>query len=240
MREFPARETYGRPLAIDLCEACRGLWFDGAELLQLSPGSTLELFKAMAGDEEPAQPLAPDMACPRCEAQLQHATDIQRGTRFHFARCPAGHGRFLTFFQFMRAKNFVRTLSIAEVDALRGRIRQINCSNCGAPVDLEKSAACTYCRTPLSMIDPHQLQTTLEELQAAESRRTNVDPTLPLRLARERLKTDRAFASSDGEWAIATLRGDRSGDLVQAGLRALRAILWGSDPVDPRGGQTPV
>jgi hypothetical protein len=225
MRELPARETYGRPLAIDICDACRGLWFDGAELLQLSAGSTLELFKAMATDEEPAQPLSPDIPCPRCHARLEHASDIQRGTRFHFARCPEGHGRFLTFFQFMRAKNFVRTLSVAEVNALRGRIRQINCSNCGAAVDVERGSACAYCRTPLSMVDPGQLQTTLEELQAAETRRTSVDPSLPLRLAQERLRAERAFAGSEGEWAIATLRGDRSGDLVQAGLRALRAIL---------------
>jgi transcription elongation factor Elf1 len=234
MRELPARETYGRPLAVDLCDACRGLWFDGAELLQLSAGSTLDLFKAMAGDEEPAQPLASYLECPRCGQRLEHASDIQRGTRFHFARCPAGHGRFLTFFQFMRAKNFVRALSIREINALRGHIRQINCSNCGAAVDVERGSACAYCRTPLSMIDPGQLQTTLEELQAAESRHASVDPTLPLRLAQERLKAERAFATTEGEWVLATLRGDRSGDLVQAGLRALRSILTGSDR-----GQTP-
>lgn len=227
MRELQARETYGRPLVIDLCDACRGFWFDGAELLQLSAGSTLDLFKAMAGDEEPAQPLSPEIPCPRCGARLEHASDIQRGTRFHFARCPAGHGRFVTFFQFMRAKNFVRTLNVREINALRGHIRQINCSNCGAAVDVERGSACAYCRTPLSMIDPGQLETTLEELQAAESRRSSVDPTLPLRLAQERLRAEKAFASSDGEWAISVLRGQRSSDLVQAGLRALKAILTG-------------
>jgi len=227
MRELGVSETYGRPLAIDLCDACRGLWFDGAELLQLSAGSTLDLFKAMSAESEPAQPLSPDMECPRCSARLEHASDIQRGTRFHFARCPAGHGRFLTFFQFMRAKNFVRTLSVREINTLRGHIRQINCSNCGAAVDVERGSACTYCRTPLSMVDPGQLETTLQELQAAEARRSTVDPTLPLRLAQERLRAERAFTGRDGDWVITMLRGDRSGDLVQAGLRTLRSILGG-------------
>jgi Zn-finger nucleic acid-binding protein len=225
MRELPAEETYGRPLAIDVCDACHGLWFDGAELLQLSSGSTLALFRTITTDAEPAQPLAPDVSCPRCGAPLEHASDIQRGTRFHYARCPAGHGRFLTFFQFMRAKNFVRTLSVKELNALRGQIRQINCSNCGAPVDVERASACTYCRTPLSMIDPGQLERTLQELQDAEARRHAVDPALPLRLAEERLRAERAFAADDAQWVVTMLRKDRSGDLVQAGLRALKAVI---------------
>ena len=34
----------GATLDIDLCSACRAIWFDRFEDLQLSPGATLKLF----------------------------------------------------------------------------------------------------------------------------------------------------------------------------------------------------
>lgn len=227
MQELPAEETYGRQLAIDICQTCHGLWFDGAELLQLSAHSTLELFRTMSEittSPEPRQP-AGRMSCPRCGAPLEEGTDIQRGTRFHFARCRRGHGRFLTFFQFLRAKNFVRTLSPRELKALREHIRQINCSNCGAAVDVERGSACLYCRTPISMIDPGQVETTIRDLELTNARRQTVDPTLPIRMMEERLRAERAFAETDSGWVLTLVRQQRSTDLVEAGLRALKHLF---------------
>ena len=43
----------------------------------------------------------------------------------------------MTFFQFLRAKRFVRSLGPAEIRQLREQVRQLNCSNCGAPLDIE-------------------------------------------------------------------------------------------------------
>ena len=37
----------GRAVEVDLCEPCQSLWFDGKENLQLTPGSILELFRAI-------------------------------------------------------------------------------------------------------------------------------------------------------------------------------------------------
>jgi Zn-finger nucleic acid-binding protein len=229
MRELRMEETYGRPLVVDVCTACHGLWLDGAELLQLSARSTIELFRttSAAASASTALPVSSRMTCPRCKARLVDGTDSQRGTRFHFARCPDGHGRFLTFFQFLLAKNFVRTLTPTELHALREHIRQINCSNCGAAVDVERGAVCGYCRTPVSMIDPRQLEVTVRELQETEAKRQSVDPALPLRLMQERLQAERAFAAADPGWAQTLVaRSDRrSIDLVELGLRAIGSFF---------------
>ena len=38
---------YGRVLAIDVCHACNGVWFDGHEDLHVAPGGVIALFEAM-------------------------------------------------------------------------------------------------------------------------------------------------------------------------------------------------
>jgi uncharacterized protein YbaR (Trm112 family) len=229
MEALRAEETYGRPLTVDMCGTCHGLWFDGAELLQLSPRSTMELFRSVSNASGASSPraAAARLSCPRCQGPLDEASDSQRGTRFHFARCAKGHGRFLTFFQFLRAKNFVRTLSPRELNELREHIRQVNCSNCGGAVDVERGSACPYCRTPISMLDPRQLETTVRELEQADARRQTIDPTLPIRLMHERLRAEQAFAAADPGWVLTLARQDRSTDLVQAGLRALKNLFAG-------------
>jgi hypothetical protein len=116
----------------------RHLWFDGNELLQMSPAATLELFSTITREPPAHHPATSTPTCPRCAAALAESSDMQRTTRFFFLCCPRGHGRFLTFFQFLRAKNFVRSLSEAEIRHLREYVRQINCSNCGAAVDVER------------------------------------------------------------------------------------------------------
>jgi Zn-finger nucleic acid-binding protein len=98
MLAIQAEETYGRKLTFDACDTCHGLWFDGTELLQLSPRSTLDLFRSISRTSAAvAQPTVANMPCPRCNTPLVASTDLQRGTRFHFNKCPKGHGRYLTF-----------------------------------------------------------------------------------------------------------------------------------------------
>jgi hypothetical protein len=124
----------------------------------------------------------------------------------------------MTFYQFLRAKNFVRSLSEAEVRDLRRHVRQINCSNCGAPVDVERGADCAHCGTPISILDPDQVQKTATELQRADERRRAPDPSLPLTLMLERLKAERAFEEATGP-----RHGHREAtDLIDLGLATLR------------------
>ncbi|HET7339970.1 MAG TPA: zf-TFIIB domain-containing protein [Methylomirabilota bacterium] len=209
---------YGRRVVINLCKACRGLWFDGLESLQLTPGATLRLFERFAG--EPPVPPPAAGRCPRCGAALALAHDAQRDTPFSYLRCPAEHGHYITFFQFLREKNFVRRLSPAEIATLRDTLGEVHCSNCGAPVSLDRDAVCGYCHTPLAMLDPHQCAETVNALQAAEAHRTAVDPTLPARLAIDRLSVLGAdFRVADGD------AGPPALGLVEAGLRVLLGAL---------------
>ena len=93
---------YGRVVEVDVCEGCGGLWFDHAESQQLSPGGTLKLLERIT--LRASRPIGPRSACPRCRQTLLEVHDQQRGTRFTYRRCPAGHGRFITAYHFLLEK----------------------------------------------------------------------------------------------------------------------------------------
>ncbi len=219
---------YGQTLTLDICNACQGIWFDGQELLQLTPGAVLALLSVVTDVPSAARhPLSERLQCPRCAMRLVEVTDQQRNTRFTYFRCPRGDGRFLTFYQFLRARNFVRPLDAGEVAELRRHIRQVNCANCGAPIDVERGSACSFCRTPVAVLDPDQLRKAVSELQQASAAKS-VDPTLPIRLAMERLQAERAFAEVGGtgrEPGVLDLVFGDVADPIAGGLRALRRIL---------------
>jgi hypothetical protein len=211
--------VYGRAVIIDICHACTGIWFDSLESLQLTPGAVLRVFK-LIHDRRGERAPAPDVTrCPRCTAPLAQTTNLQRATRFHYLRCPAEHGHFITFFEFLREKNFVRPLTGPEMAQLRKAIRMVHCSSCGAPVDLERSATCGYCRTPISMIDPDQIERAVHTLQEAEKRRTTVDPQWQARLLIDRLVGEHALSEPHRARGVLRL------GLVDAGLHAITEAL---------------
>jgi len=228
LTECALDRQYGGKLTIDLCPGCRIIWFDQLELLQLAPAATLELVARFAEDAGAArQPLQMELRCPRCGQGLEEVSDLQRTTRFSYQMCPNRHGRLLTFYQFLRAKNFVRALSAAEIRELRRHVQQVNCSNCGAPVDVGGDIACKFCRTPVAILDPEQLKKTVGELQKAQEQKP-LDPLLPLRLADEKLKIERLFAGFDeGESRGSLLGGsfEDGGDPLATGLRALGKLF---------------
>ena len=161
---------------VDVCVACQALWFDAFESVQLTPGATLALFDTIRKSPPPPGHALPSrLPCPRCTAPLAMTHDLQRTTRFTYYRCDFGHGRFTPFVQFLREKDFIRPLSPAELARLKETIRVVQCSSCGAPVDLEKDAACPYCRAPIAILDPGAVNATVRNLQSAETRRTTVD-----------------------------------------------------------------
>ena len=211
---------YGRSVVVDVCQGCGGLWFDHAESQQLSPGATLQLLERLT--LRPSRPLNARSACPRCRQTLQDVHDRQRSTNFSYRRCPSGHGRFITAYHFLREKHLVRELTRAEVEEVRSRIQQVNCVNCGAPVSLAGSTACSHCGTAVSMVDPKQLQRELESLSQSEARDRFVDPTLPIRLMQERAAAERTWASLPGNrsWVEEMLSGQESG-IAQAAIRLI-------------------
>jgi hypothetical protein len=237
MRESVFDGQYGRRVTLDLCAGCNGIWFDGMESHQLTPGATLALFKQMGeAVAEANRPLADRKQCPRCQKVLVREVDKQRTTTFEVFRCPGGDGRYMTFGAFLRAKNFTRDLTPHEIDELRKHVQSVRCTGCGAAVDVRERSACAFCRAPIAMIDPDQLQKTISMLQDKELGRpkpggpavpgkpfAGVDPTLPLRLAQERMRSERVFAElgQHNRSVVASLEWD----LFDAGLSSVVSFL---------------
>jgi DNA-directed RNA polymerase subunit RPC12/RpoP len=205
----------GTAVVIDACAACQGFWFDRHESLRLSPASTLKLFTFIGEHASKGKPQAPDVArCPRCRSRLLLTHDRQRSTPFRYWRCDREHGRFITFFDFLREKDFVRPLSPQQLKELRQNLHTLNCSNCGAPIDLGSRSSCAQCGSPISMLDMKQAERLVAQLRQASEPKP-IDPALALELERARLQTDAAFASVPGhEW----WREASSSGLVEAGL----------------------
>ncbi|HEU4367057.1 MAG TPA: zf-TFIIB domain-containing protein [Methylomirabilota bacterium] len=215
---------YGRSVELDVCHGCGLIWFDGRESIALTPGAVLHLFAALDAHRERRHPLQRDtMTCPRCRRRLAPTVDRQRAITFAYWRCPAEDGRLTTFFDFLREKNFVRPLSPERLAELRAYARTVNCSACGAAIDLARESACPHCRAPLSMLDPDQVQKVVGELQRAEERRTTVDPALPARLVTDRASIERAFRRVPGE--VQRLDLGASFGLVESGISALVRLL---------------
>lgn len=155
--------TTGGTVEIDLCFACRGIWFDPQENLKLTPAAVLELFRLLHAHRlDPKQALPNALTCPRCSRTLAQGFDVVKSGRYITHRCPQRHGRFSTFASFMIEKGFVRQLTRLEIDDMAQRLGVINCSNCGAPVDLRKEHACPYCHTALSLLDPQAVERALQ------------------------------------------------------------------------------
>jgi hypothetical protein len=216
----------GRSVTVDLCSPCQSVWFDIHENLQLTPGATLTLFRLIG--ERVAKPAVKDgdiARCPRCRAQLRRTQDLQRATRFEYFRCPNSHGRLMTFFDFLKEKDFVRPLTPRQIAELRRNVQSVNCSNCGAPVNLSHGAACGHCGSPLSMLDLNQAEALVAQLKAADKTGQPIDPALPLALARARMETEQAFKRVPGHETI-TSEGLALG-IIGGGLGDLIRLLRG-------------
>lgn len=224
MEELSHDAHGGRPVAIDVCFPCQSFWFDMRESLALTPASTLSLFRTISDRSAKPTPTAAGLLkCPRCQGRLRPTKDMQRHMRFEYLSCPHGHGRLITFLEFLKEKDFVRALTPLQVAELRRNVQFVNCSNCGAPVDLAKSSACTHCGSPLSMLDMAQAERLIAQLQAADRSGQPVDPALPLNLERARRQTDASF---EGLVRDVSFISDLSASgLVFAGLHAVARWL---------------
>jgi Zn-finger nucleic acid-binding protein len=188
---------------LDLCFDCQAIWFDQYESSQLTAKAVIELFGLIHEERaENARVVADKLTCPVCRAQLLLTHDIQRTNRITYYRCGAGHGRFTTFFQFLREKNFVRSLTLAEIGRLKAHVAQVRCSGCGAPVDLARDSQCSYCRSPISILDAEAVKKTLAELSEKEKRRTTLDPAGVVEGLLAGKRFERKLASIEGRSAL--------------------------------------
>src|SRR5438876_4410329 len=131
-------EAFGslQPIEISACAPCNLFWFDKSESVRLTPKSVLEVFQFIGRAGRATHTLSTQFDCPICSVPLALTHDVQRTTRFTYWRCRHDHGQLITFHHFLREKNFIRAPSPAELAKLRATVRQIACSQCGAPVDL--------------------------------------------------------------------------------------------------------
>jgi hypothetical protein len=163
MSIHPLASQDGRPLELDICFACQGMWIDPQENLKLSPAAVAELFRLLHEQRTAAhQPLATAVHCPRCTGLLTQGFDVVRTGRYITYRCARGHGRFSAFSSFMIEKGFVRLMTQPEIDDLAQRVSVIHCSSCGAPVDLRKDHACPHCRSAFSLLDPRAVERAMQ------------------------------------------------------------------------------
>lgn len=206
----------GTPIPLDVCHGCHGLWFDKTESLRLSPAGVLRLFRELHTPEPESgpefhvrHPLAASMKCPRCHAELARTYDMARNNRFHYFRCPQGHGHYIPFFQFLREKGIVRTLTPRERNELQQRMPTVRCSHCAAPIELTTQAECAHCQTPVSVLDASGVEALLQKQPEARRR--------ALAVASSTLATDTALRSE----------GSVGVDLVDLGLEVLFEGLGG-------------
>ena len=225
----------GTGITIDACWPCHLIWFDHLESTSLSPGSVIDLFKRIHAARDGARNLVRlQSSCPVCATSLSSASDVTKSGRFAYMRCGNGHGRLIAFTQFLREKNFIRSLQPNEIAALSVKIKQIRCSSCGGSINLENDKACTHCGAAISVLDDAAVEKALGNLAAKEG--AHAAPS-PERMADALLSAEasarrarRALADSGRPFAWVDDRPVGSGlaDLVQLGVGAALAA-WFDD-----------
>jgi hypothetical protein len=192
--------------------------------LGLSPASTLQLMKYIGEHSSaPRQAFTDRLMCARCGSGLTLAHNMTRNVRFVYWQCSSQHGHFISFFDFLKEKNFIRPLSPQEIQHLRETVQEVHCSNCGASVNLQTNSACPYCHSPISILDLQEQQRMLAQLkEAADASAKPVDPALPLKLAMAKAEASNYFfVEHDSQWwADSATR-----DLVVAGLKTVARWL---------------
>ena len=209
-----------RPIEISTCTPCHLFWFDKSESVRLTPKSVLEVFQFIGRAGQARNNLASRFACPICTKPLAITHDLQRSTRFTYWRCANEHGQLITFHQFLREKNFIRAPSAEELAKLRKNVRQVACSQCGAPIELASESACKHCAAPVALIDPDGVAKALRELEAGAAMPAATDP--------EAMKNRLSDAQIDAIFEIARTRESKGDDdLVSIGAAAIGALIAG-------------
>ena len=213
-----AEDAFGavpRPIEVEACAACGLFWFDDTGSIRLTPRAVLSLFAYIGQAGKATNALASTQRCPRCQSALAFTHDLQRTTKFTYWRCAVDRGQLFTFTQFLAAKNFIRALSSAELAKLRDNVREVNCSQCGAPVDLAQDSACPHCGAPVSIIDSEGVAKALEDLVTASQ--------VPTPDARRAAITD---AQATALFDLERMKRDEGrDDLVAVGAAAIGALI---------------
>lgn len=218
MQALPLSNHLGGPVEIDVCWPCHVIWFDNLESTSLSPSSVIDLFKRIhEARNQGRNTVSVTPACPACSRQLSLTNDLARTGRFNYHRCPTGHGRMISFAQFLREKQFVRTVQPGELAQMKLTVKQIRCSSCGGPINLTQDTACTHCGSAISVLDEGAVAKALAGLRQAEAKQHA--PRDPLKMADAILDAHRTPPKPQEPWWNEPVRhGGGIADLVDLGI----------------------
>jgi hypothetical protein len=210
------------------------MWLDDRESIQLSPKGTLDLFQILHEHrDDPRHALGRKLACGRCKRPLSLAHDIGKFGRLSYYECPGKHGRLTPFSEFLKEKQFVRELSPMEQNRVRAELKHVQCSSCGAPVDLAKAFKCEHCGAPIAVLDADAVEKTLMQLGDANEKRTGGDPKAREQRARAlaymegmRTRPEKLWESGAAMRANHTKGGEFGVDLLTASIGILLSKLW--------------
>ena len=182
MKRLPLDAVLGTKVDVDVCTDCRAFWFEPFETLHLTPAATLELFRLIASAAGGG--IAPNgerLHCPKCARRLTLAHDRARNTPFRYWRCDREHGRFTSFTDFLKEKNFIQPLTAPQIAELRKKVKTVHCSSCGAPVELVKDSVCRHCGAPLVMLDIESMTKVAADYEREAARPAPPPPRYVLR-----------------------------------------------------------
>ncbi|MCW5635599.1 MAG: zf-TFIIB domain-containing protein [Rubrivivax sp.] len=159
--------TGGRVL-VDHCAACRVVWFDTLESVQLSGLGWVELLREFARDEgqPPVASRPPTLACPLCTRPLKAVHNRTRWGRFPAQECPIGHGHLHSDAGVLAERGLVRPLLPPERGAIAAQRRVLHCLSCGAAAEGD-GETCHFCASPLLVVDLPRLAHALRQRGAA-------------------------------------------------------------------------
>lgn len=228
---------YGKAVEIDVCHDCNAIWFDPWESSQLSADGTVGLFQLIhargGASSATARVLGEGLRCLACREPMRRVNDRVRSTRFVYQSCPNGHGRFTTFYNFLAEKQFVRELTRAERQRLCATVRQIQCSSCGAPVDLTREDACSYCRATVAVFDRDAARKAIDHYLAQRAGRGHAGgQSAPASWPSDGMRPDR------WRWHDAVQGADLAADLLWALGRAFSR--WGGPRTSVSTNQMPL
>jgi len=161
---------YGNSVQTDLCARCDLLWLDALEDVNLSGLGWVKLLRRMQiAQADASGPLMDHLDCPRCGTALKQVNNLNLMGRFGELDCPRCRGGLASFAQLLARRGLVRPLTRRDLDVLQQEKREPACLNCGAGLDrehcarglLDARAHCSYCESPLLVMDMPRFFTAL-------------------------------------------------------------------------------
>jgi Zn-finger nucleic acid-binding protein len=111
MHEVKIVSHYGRPIIVDQCEGCGGIWFDESELFRAKQGEAekidvlnTEILRAPSTIENSS------LICPRDQTAMNRFTDKYFPQDIVLVRCPSCHGFWLNRGTFTKYQQFRQKL----------------------------------------------------------------------------------------------------------------------------------